>query len=86
MATKTETKLKAEEKPRAPDYRDMDSVPKDGRHIYLTADGQNETEALWHKTRKFVPGKGWLPDEWWKASLTGEKITWEPLGWRPLNG
>lgn len=54
-----------------------------GRHIVLIGPQGQQVEAIWHASRHFEKMR-WVSDGWWKESLTGKRVPFEPIGWRAL--
>lgn len=75
------TDAKAKPKPARPDWRNMDDAPHDGTHVVLSPDGEQETRALWQRTRKIEKGR-WVSTGKWVYAWTRSRIAFEPLGWR----
>lgn len=68
-------------------FQPIETVKKDGYTVVLKFENGTSCEAKWHKTRRFVPsptGGTWQETGWWKIPITGEKLTHEPVGWRPV--
>lgn len=66
-----------------PSYESMDSVRKDGYTVVLVSDAGMESDAFWHRTRSFDARTGkWPETGWWKVPMTGQKLGFDPVGWR----
>lgn len=70
----------------------MDSAPKDGRPLWLTANGSTWVRAQWRKTRAFdwkaaaesPKMRRFVPTGFWVFQATVNRIPWEPTGWALL--
>jgi hypothetical protein len=61
----------------------METANMGGRHIVLIGPQGEHVEAIWHSSRHFEKMR-WVSDGWWKESLTGKRVPFEPIGWRAL--
>jgi hypothetical protein len=58
--------------------------PYDSRPVLLTSDGVDSHEAYWRTTRAYERGR-WVRDSFWaKRNCGGQKVEFEPLGYRDL--
>lgn len=71
------------ETPAKPVYQSMDTVPKDGLMVILASNNNTEAAARWHATRSYnTKTTTWETAGWWKMPLDGQKLPFEPTGWR----
>ena len=75
------------------EWAPMDTARRDGRPIWLT-DGNGKTvEAVWRHSKQFTlraDATGRLVSRWYTHNFWainnagGQKVPWEPKGWRPI--
>jgi len=71
--------------PTQPKYEPMETARKDGLQLVVTNGKGAEVEARWHRTRRYDVRKSmWVEDGFWKMVMTGERLPFEPTGWRKI--
>lgn len=77
-----------------PDWNPMDTARKDGRNVWLTDGNGHTCEAAWRTSRRYSMKKEngrWIgkfrPVSYWAvANGGGQRVPFEPKGWRSTTG